>query len=134
MPRTIHMIEHDLLEKFLQWLVSFVTALIGGSAVIAVYVWKSEKQDKNVKITKKKILLSLFFGITGAFFIAPMIVEYWNLSGSMATGAGFLSAFAANVILEVIANVMDGIKAEASNIVLKKLKKFFGHDENVENK
>lgn len=134
MNNRIEMIEQDLIDKIIGWLVTFFTAMIGGSAVIAVYLWKKEKNAEKVTITRKRILLSLFFGICGACFIAPMIVEYMHLQGGLATGVGFLSAFLANVILEIISNLMDSVKVEANSIVMRKIKKWFGHEDDIKKK
>ena len=109
-------------------LIKAITGIAGGASMVALFLLWEEDKVIATKLSKRKAVIIIFFGVIGSFYFAPFVVEYFKLEGGAATLAGFLCAFTFMIIVQIIVIAVNTIKDESGNIVKRKLKKWLGDE------
>ena len=63
-------------------------------------------KDQKVTATVYKIFMAFVFGFTGALFMAPIVIEYFNISGRSEYGAVFIISIITEMILLTIVKII----------------------------
>lgn len=119
---------HRALEDYneiIALIVKFVLGIAGGTTLISAMYLKNESKEADYKLTKQKIFVLMFFAIIGSFVFAPIIVDYFDMSGSFQTFTGFVCALLSNVLIEIVLMFGDILKKYIPDYMTRKLKNWF---------
>lgn len=102
-------------------LITVITGISGGAA--GLYLFWKDKEDAE-KVTKLRAFIFIVLGLFGCFFIAPAIIEYFELKDGMAAGTSFLTAVFTDTLLVSLYKVVKAVGGESTSIVKKIIDKF----------
>ena len=103
-------------------ILNIIIGAAGGASAIMVFWVDSD----SIKI--KRAISFIFLGMCGAFFVAPVLILFFELSESYEIGVKYGTAtvfdFILRLILQLVTAIGTALNKNASNIVTKILDKF----------
>lgn len=105
-----NMYKHTITEI----IVLTIQGLSGGLAAVLV---ASLDKTRPKKISKMEIIGFMVIGLMGSFYLGPMVVDYFKLTGGQATGAGFLTATFSYAILRLLGSIWEVLIKDAPEII-----------------